>query len=245
MRTLRFYCENLDSDRPVLDPVESRHLSKVLRLGPGADIEVFDGKGLLADAKVDQISRDQVFIHLIKKTQIAPTTSGRVVLAVSMAKGERFDWMIEKCTELGADHIAAVQYDRTVKMGKGSALDRYKKIALAAAKQCGRLYLPALSGPDTLAHTLESLRRSYPLASLWYGDAEGSDIDTAAQTNIGSDRIVCIGPEGGFSEEEHQFFASCGALAVRVNPNILRIETAAIAFSAVLYRLGHSDSAVR
>jgi len=245
MRTLRFYCESLDSARPVLDPVESRHLSKVLRLGVGADIEAFDGKGLLADAKVDQITRDQVFIHLTKKMQIAPKTSGRVILAVSMAKGERFDWMIEKCTELGADHIAAVQYDRTVKMGKGSALDRYKKIALAAAKQCGRLHLPALSGPDTLEHTLESFRRCYPLASLWYGDAEGSDVDTAFRGNAESDRIVCIGPEGGFTDEEHQLFTRISAFAVSINPNILRIETAAIAFSAVLCRPSRPDSAVR
>jgi 16S rRNA (uracil1498-N3)-methyltransferase len=234
MRTLRFYCETLESNQAVLDGVESRHLSKVLRLGPGDEIEVFDGKGLLANAVVEHLSRDSVLLRLVIKTQIPPKTSGRVILAVSIAKGERFDWMIEKCTELGADHIAAVQYDRTVKMGKDSAIERYKKIALAAAKQCGRLHLPSISGPDTLAHTLQRLRGDYPQAILWYGDAEGCAVEKASEGSSDADKIVCIGPEGGFSEEEHQFFADCGASAVCVNCNILRIETAAIAFSALL-----------
>jgi len=236
MRILRFFCETLNGDRAELDPVQSHHLGKVLRLGVGDSVQVFDGKGLVANATIEQVGRDQVVLRIVDKTQLPPKASGRVILAVSIAKGERFDWMIEKCTELGADHIAAVQYERTVKMGKESALERYKKIALSAAKQCGRLHLPTVSGPDTFKNTVFQLRTRYPQAVLVYGDAEGIALEPDSCVKELSDKIICIGPEGGFSEAELQFFADANARAVCINPNILRIETAAVAFAAILCR---------
>lgn len=236
MRTLRFYCETLDGDRAVLDSVQSHHLSHVLRLEAGQGVEVFDGQGLLADAQVEQVGRKQVVLRLVKKTLVAAKTSGRVILAVSIAKGERFDWMIEKCTELGVDHIAAVQCERTVKMGKSSAVERYKKIALAAAKQCGRVYLPALSGPDTLKRTLDSLCARYPGAAVLYGDVDGVSLDSVSDTAAGRDIVVCIGPEGGFSDSERELLAASTVRPVSANSNILRIETAAIAFAAFFCR---------
>ena len=243
MRTLRFYCERLDGDRALLDSTQSHHLSHVLRLEVGQIVQVFDGNGLLADAKIEQIGRNQVLLHVVEITHLPPKTSGRVILAVSIAKGERFDWMIEKCTELGVDHIAAVQCDRTVKMGKSSALERYKKIVLAAAKQCGRAFLPTLSGPAALNRTLDSLRAVYPEAVLLYGDADGVSLDSVSGSAAGKDTIVCIGPEGGFSASELAFLASSNACAVSANPNILRIETAAIAFAVFLCRNLHHAAA--
>jgi 16S rRNA (uracil1498-N3)-methyltransferase len=240
MRTLRFYCETLDGDRAVLDSIQSHHLSHVLRLEAGQGVEVFDGKGLLADAQVEQVGRKQVILRLVKKTVVPSKTSGRVILAVSIAKGERFDWMIEKCTELGVDHIAAVQCERTVKMGKISAIERYTKIALAAAKQCGRVYLPTLSGPDTLKRTLDSLRAGYPEAGLLYGDAEGASLDSVWGSAEGKDKIVFIGPEGGFTDSERELLAGSNVRPVSANSNILRIETAAMAFAAFLCRNSQS-----
>jgi 16S rRNA (uracil1498-N3)-methyltransferase len=169
MRTLRVYCETLESNQAVLDGVESRHLSKVLRLGPGDEIEVFDGKGLLANAVVEHLSRDSVLLRLVKKTQIPPKTSGRVILAVSIAKGERFDWMIEKCTELGADHIAAVQYDRTVKC-KTLRLNGIK-IALTLPKWGD--FISVNHEADTLPYPAQIGGR-LPATILLYGDARGA-----------------------------------------------------------------------
>lgn len=233
MRTLRFFCETPHEDLAVLDAAQSRHLHKVLRLRVGDKVQVFDGKGLLADATIEQIGRERTTARLINKIQVAPKSSGRVILAVSIAKGERFDWMIEKCTELGADHIAAVRYEHTVKMGKDSAIERYRKIAIAAAKQCGRLYLPILTGPASFEHTLCELRACYPAAQLFYGDADGEMLTTDGNLHTQPDWIVCIGPEGGFSDAERRLLAEVNARPVRVNPHILRIETAAIAFTAV------------
>ena len=236
MRTLRFFCGNLDTDTAVLDQEQSRHLAKVLRVDVGDTVELFDGEGLLADAAVEKVAREQVSLRITHKKQAPRKTFGRVILAVSIAKGERFDWMIEKCTELGADHIAAVHYDHTVKMGKESALARYKKIALAAAKQCGRLYLPVLSGPAGLANTVALLCSFYPDAQLFYGDSKGVQIESCDCLAKSEDKIVFIGPEGGFSEEEYAFFANLNTGAVCINPNVLRVETAAVAFATILCR---------
>lgn len=234
MRTVRFFCQSLLGDSAILDAAQSRHLRKVLRLKVGDCVQVFDGNGRVADAQIERIERDAVGVRLLERTHIPPKTSGRIILAVSMAKGERFDWMIEKCTELGTDHIAAVQYARTVKMGKQSALDRYHKIALAATKQCGRAYVPVLSGPDTFESTLHALKARYPEAVLHYGDAAGQGLEPLGVSDARPDRIVCIGPEGGFSDAELRIFADFNAQPTCVNPHILRIETAAVAFATLL-----------
>lgn len=233
MRTHRFFCENLHTDCAALDVTQSRHLSKVLRLPVGAPVEVFDGRGLLAEGVVERLDREQAVVRLLKQTQVPPKTSGRVILATSLAKGERFDWMIEKCTELGVDHIAAVQYDRTVKLGKQATLERARKIALAAAKQCGRLHLPTLTGPSPLPVALADLSTRYPEAQRLYGDADGPPPTSLLNPDNRPDRIICIGPEGGFSDAERQFFTDHHARPVCINANILRIETAATAFAAL------------
>lgn len=218
----------------MLDPIQSRHLNKVLRLKVGDKVQIFDGKGLLADAQIETITREGVRVHLLKKTHIPPAASGRIILAVSMARGDRFEWMVEKCTELGADHIAAVQFQRTVKMGNAASIDRCHKIALAAAKQCGRVYLPILSGPESFEEAVCRLRQQYAEAELLYGDPEGQWLEMTSDSTGRADRIVCIGPEGGFSDEELRLLEDHQARPVRVNRHILRIETAAVAFTAVL-----------
>jgi len=218
----------------LLDPIQSRHLNKVLRLKVGDKVQIFDGKGLLADAQIETITREGVRVRLLKKTHIPPATSGRIILAVSMARGERFEWMVEKCTELGADHIVAVQFQRTVKMGNAASIDRCHKIALAAAKQCGRVYLPILSGPESFEEAVCRLRQQYAEAELLYGDPEGQWLEMTSDSTGRADRIVCIGPEGGFSEEEIGLLEDYKARPVRVNRHVLRIETAAIAFTAAL-----------
>ena len=137
MRAIRFYCETIEQ-LSILDPVESNHLSRVLRLPPGAPVELFDGQGTLAKGIVEQVHRNEVTIRTIEITQCPPASTGNIILAVSFAKGQRFDWLVEKCTELGANHIAAVQFERTVKLGSAASLQRLSKITIAAAKQCGR-----------------------------------------------------------------------------------------------------------
>ena len=233
MRTVRFYCETIEQTS-VLDSVESHHLSRVLRLPVGAAVELFDGHGTLAKGIVETITRQQVTLRTDRIEQNAPRQQGRIILAVSFAKGQRFDWLVEKCTELGVDHIAAVQFERTVKLGKASSVQRLEKITLSAAKQSGRLFLPVLTGPEKLKATVKSLQSRYPACQFIYGDPEatiGPDIMTRSTT---TDTAVLIGPEGGFTEDETNYLNSLNATPVRINDHVLRVETAATAFCSLL-----------
>jgi 16S rRNA (uracil1498-N3)-methyltransferase len=233
MRKCRFFCESI-TEHSLLDPSESNHISRVLRLSEGSPVELFDGRGTLAEGTIESLSRKQVIVHATDISQTPPKKSGRIILAVSFAKGQRFDWLIEKCTELGADHIAAVQFERTVKLGKASAMQRYQKIAATAAKQSQRIFLPTISGPEKFSATLDLLKREYPDPILLYGDPSGMPLQQAQLNTQHKDIIVVIGPEGGLCESEIEFLKAEQSLGVSINRNILRIETAAAAFCSLL-----------
>ena len=233
MRTVRFFCETIEPTS-VLDPVESHHLSRVLRLPVGAAVELFDGRGTLADGVVETIARQAVTIGTRGVKHQARRQTGRIILAVSFAKGQRFDWLVEKCTELGVDHIAAVQFERTVKLGKASSLGRLEKITLSAAKQSGRLFLPALTGPEKLKTTVEMLRSRYPDCQLIYGAPEATNCSDIMTRSAATDTVIFIGPEGGFTNDEIDSLNAFNATAARINENVLRVETAAAAFCSLL-----------
>lgn len=233
MRIPRFFCQSI-VDESILDSSESAHFCRVLRRKAGTPVELFDGKGTRAEGVVSRIEKKTVFVRIQAIHQSPPRRAGRIILAASYAKGQRFDWLVEKCTELGADHIAAVVFERTVKLGKDTSLLRLEKIALAAAKQCGRLWLPALSGPARFMETLDALVCTYPQAALFFGDPQGQPLCCIQPVFPKDDVIVLVGPEGGFTDAEIQRLGDAGALPVRLNPNVLRVETAAMAFCAAL-----------
>jgi 16S rRNA (uracil1498-N3)-methyltransferase len=230
---MRFFCECIETES-VLDPVESHHLCRVLRAQKGTPVELFDGKGTLAEGIVDRIDKKHTLIRTQTIIRTAPPACGRVILAVSFAKGQRFDWLVEKCTELGVDHIAAVQFDRTVKLGKDTAMERYRKISVTAAKQSRRLFLPAITGPAKFQATLDLLTSQYPQNRLLYGEPDSAALSVQPDSHPTPDCIVLIGPEGGLTEDEKHLLSTAGAAGVSINKNILRIETAATAFCAIL-----------
>lgn len=236
MRNLRFYCPDLHPGLIPLDPAESHHGIHVLRVRPGSSIEVFDGRGRAAQAVVDRVTRKEVIID-VHDIQQYPLLKPAIILAVSLAKGSRFDLAVEKCTELGADHLCAVQFDRTVKLGKQEAMDRYHRLAVSAAKQCGRNWLPTLSGPMPLDKTILDLKSRYPDALWLYGGfgPQATFFDQFLTSGVKNRDIICmVGPEGGFTEEETEMLKTEECREININPHILRTETAAVAFAALL-----------
>ena len=155
MRNIRLYCENLQDDSIVLDETEGHHLYKVLRLGPGDAVELFDGDGTCAEGEIETADRRGVRVRIVGRRQQAPRPNRRIILATSMPKGQRFEQVIEQATELGVDRIVPVVFERTIKQASGpSALQRYHKIAVSACKQCGRNRLPQMDLPLDLDECL-------------------------------------------------------------------------------------------
>jgi len=235
LKPARFYCDSIKEGQVQLKPDEAHHLANVLRLATGERVELFDGKGTLAQAVIKDISGKSVTLH-VKQTYKNPArTSGRIIIAASIPKAQRFDWLITKCTELGVDHIAAVIFERTVKLAKSiSTSERYNKLLIAAAKQCGRIFLPKMTGPADLQQTLSLLKSDYPNSQLIFGSFSEKAKPVVQLSTSGKDTIAFIGPEGGLTHEEKDMLKSAGASEVRLTDTTLRIETAAIAFAAIL-----------
>ena len=235
MKQARFYCESIREGLVRLTPDQAHHLVNVLRLTAGGRVELFDGKGALAQAVITDITRKAVTLQVDKIHSEPARTRGRIVIAASIAKGQRFDWLITKCTELGVDHIAAVIFERTVKLAKGiSTSERYDKLAIAAAKQCGRIFLPKITGPADLQQTLSLLKNAYPDARLIFGTLNPQAESVVELARDGKAIIAFVGPEGGLTCEEEDLLTSAGACNVRLTDTTLRIETAAVSFAAIL-----------
>jgi len=230
----RFYCESITTGHLRLDAVESHHIIHVLRLVVGERIELFDGRGTVAKAVISDIARKTVTVQVDNIRTMPSRTAGQIVIATSTAKAQRLDWLITKCTELGIDHIALVLFERTVKQAAGrSALQRYEKLAIAAAKQCGRIFLPKITGPLGFTETLEGLKKQYQQAQLIFGSLS-TDAAIIDKLPNNSNVIAFVGPEGGFTNKETTLLKGCGAIEVRLSDTVLRVETAAIAFAAIL-----------
>ena len=235
MKVARFYCESIEGPVVLLGGEQGHHLIHVMRARAGSTVEIFDGKGTVARATVVDVGRKVVSLKIESSETFSPPSAGRVIIAASIAKAHRFEQLITQCSELGAEHIAAVVFARTVKLaaGKNAGL-RYSKLAIAAAKQSSRIFLPEITGPDSLEKTLAQLKDRYPDAEIIFGSFSESAIPAAKAAGQASDIIAFIGPEGGMTEDEEQLLIASGGVGAKLTDTVLRIETAATAFAAIL-----------
>jgi 16S rRNA (uracil1498-N3)-methyltransferase len=231
----RFYCEILEGPAVELVGGEAHHLHNVCRLKTGDEVELFDGAGTSATALIEKATSKSVLLKIVDLEKIEKPDKPEVVIAVSYPKGERFDWLTEKCTELGVDRITPVIFERTVKQPKNPKIvERWRNISIAAAKQSRRIFLPQIDAPVPLSEALSVLKKRYSEAEILVGSLEPKSPALITQRLGTEDVVAVIGPEGGTTESEKALLESCGAKFVRLTNTILRIETAALAFAAVL-----------
>ncbi len=229
-------------------PDEALHLSRVLRLRPGAAVEVFDGCGRSAAGRIEALERGGGRISIAGPIVESPRPPFEGVLVQAMPKGEKKDLIVQKAVELGLARLVFVEAERSVaRIGTDDAArqkERWMRVAVAAAKQCGCDRLPAMetcagigaalaavpSGVRILCETLPGAR---PLREI---------LREAASQNAGS-LAVFVGPEGGFSSDEVRMLLAAGAKAASLGSHILRTETAALlAMSVMLYEFGTGPS---
>jgi 16S rRNA (uracil1498-N3)-methyltransferase len=228
------HCVRIEQGVTIVTGDEAHHLVKVLRSRVGDTVDLFDGKGVTAVGTIAKIGKDKVEISVSSIETHKPREAGRIIIAASIAKGERSDWLVGKCTELGVDRICPVLFERTVKQASGHSVERYNKLALSAAKQCRGLFLPQVDIPSTLTDCLSRLLQEYPNARILFGSTSEKAGTIFEQIQDVQDYIVFIGPEGGLTAEEEQTLQNHGAVGVGLTETILRIETAAIAFASIL-----------
>lgn len=208
---------------------EGRYLLKALRLIDGEILEVFDGDGFYAVATLLGVEADEPYLE-VGQPQEAPRPELELYVATATPKGDRADWLVEKITELGASGLIWLKTERSVVVPKPGSkkFDRWARLADAAARQSGRMRVPTLEGPLTLAE-LKTLtfEHRFVASPIKEGDISVPD---ALKGRV----LITIGPEGGFTDHELEQMKKSGYNLLWLNPHVLRTETAAIAAAAVL-----------
>jgi 16S rRNA (uracil1498-N3)-methyltransferase len=197
-----------------------------MRVREGDELRLFAGDGREWRAVVRAVTKGKVHVTVGEVARQEAPPALVVEAWCALVRPNRFDWALEKCVEAGADVIRPLLTERTGR-GDGSSaakVQRWERIAVEAAEQCGRLFLPVIERAATLTELLARQR-----VALLMGDPEGATwAETIPLLPLSGRVVVAVGPEGGFSEEETALARSKGALAVRFGPNVLRTETAAV-----------------
>jgi 16S rRNA (uracil1498-N3)-methyltransferase len=231
--------EAVQGERFVLEKEESRHLAKVLRKKPGDPVTLFDGQGRSYEGRIEKVFLDRVQGRILSQGP-ASDVPWNLRLFQGFPKGDKFDWLLEKMTELGASEIIPVYTERSVPRIPAERLagrmKRWKKILLAAAKQSGRMRVPGVSLPLPFAEAL-GLCGHDALILLPWEEEVGTSLQKVLRSVSrapGKEINVLIGPEGGFSSGEVQLARGKGAVPVSLGPLTLRTETAGLAVAAAL-----------
>lgn len=210
---------------------EAHHLTHVLRHQPNDIVELFSGNGLVANCRIAAIRKRDVELE-IRAVRHDPPPHTCLTLATAAPKGDRFDWLIEKATELGVTRMIPLTTARSVVDPRASKLDKLRQTVITACKQSGRNHLMDIS---CVTSWNDFRKQIVPQNRVLIAHPQGERLYRVSETaSEPRPLFVAIGPEGGFSEDEVQLAVSSGAQAIHLGPNILRIETAAIAIAAKL-----------
>jgi len=225
--------------RVTLTGSAASHVARVLRLGLGDPLMLFDGSGGEHSARIESAGGGSVTVAVLEHIASDRESPLALTLAQGISRGERMDWVVQKATELGVTRIVPLLTERSVvRLDARQArkkLEHWHAVCVAACEQCGRNRLPQLQEPQELPQFL----------------AEGLAGPEAGTTKVllsaqGQARLpdlprhqpitVLIGPEGGLAPAEQQAAIAAGFTPLRVGPRVLRTETAAVVALAVLQR---------
>ena len=238
----RFFIPELYAQEMTITGVDARHISKVLRMRSGDKIQIVSDDGVTALAEIAGFSEGGVTVHCLEKLAESHEPAVQITLAQGLAKGEKMDFIIQKAVELGAASIVPVAMEHSVVRLEGDKaakkVERWQKIAEAAAKQSKRDIIPVVQPVQTVEELLEHNQCGTKIIAYECEDRLGmkSALQGAGQI---SDLLLIIGPEGGISEGELAAARKAGAVPVSLGRRILRAETAAlVAMSAIFYETG-------
>lgn len=235
-----FWCEAIAIGEQALDESESRHARTSLRLGEGDALVLLDGCGRIGYAAVlpgsGDRKRDAAVRVQIERIETIEKPTRRLTLIVAACKGERMDWLVEKCTELGVDRLWIATFERSVANPGDGKLERFARLARQACKQCRRAWMPELRGDFAIAGAIEEWRKNCD--GLLFVADPGHAASSFGAALVAAGRKQCevavvVGPEGGFSDAELARMRAGAARAVTLARNILRVETAGVTAAAI------------
>jgi 16S rRNA (uracil1498-N3)-methyltransferase len=214
----------------------AQHLGRVLRARAGEHIALFNGDGQEFAATVVSVSKREVSVDIGEAH--SPNTESQVhtMLGLCLSKGDRFDWGIQKATELGVGAIIPLQSERvdfaipTDRIEK--RVTHWQQIAVSACEQCGRVKVPSITPPQSLASWVENVSAEQKWV-LHCADDTGASSSAIIQC-APKDAALLIGPEGGLTDQEFAAASAEGFQLLQLGPRVLRTETAPAAALSVL-----------
>ncbi|MCK9554259.1 16S rRNA (uracil(1498)-N(3))-methyltransferase [bacterium] len=233
MEVRRFFSDGLSSKAGLceLDKAQSHHIINVLRLKTGDDVELFDGKGCVAKAKIAVLGKAKVTCEILEKT-VSGGYKPETVFAIAMGliKDKKMRFALEKLSEIGVYEFYPVICARSVPSFKDEAdrkkkAGKWKKITVESAKQCQRNTCMSVCELTTLEQFIEV---SEGFQNKYFADIKAEDCLSGRLLNITGSSICLIGPEGGFSAGEKDALIRKYFCPVKLGVNILKSETAAI-----------------
>jgi 16S rRNA (uracil1498-N3)-methyltransferase len=231
MTRRRWIADTCNATHASLTGAQALHLARVLRAEPGQVFDVVAG-GHLHRAEITSVTENEIIFLLHEEMLADPALPLHLLLAVF--KFDRYEWAIEKATELGVQRITPVLARRTEKhlaQSSEKRVDRWRRIAREAAQQSRRSDIPAIDDPIALKTALEAV--TAPQKILLAETEEKNSLAAALSAHKSTATALAIGPEGGWTQDEMALFTAQQWQFVTLGPRILRAETAAIAALAI------------
>lgn len=225
---------DVEGERLVLRGAEARHATRVRRYAVGDSLEASDGQGAFYRVQITGLQEGLVECRIVAAESERGESSVRLLLVAALLKGQRFDFLIEKATEVGVDSVWPACAERSVVPNVSPRkVERWRRLAHEAAKQCGRTRTPLVADPVPLDEAMRRLAGETQQAFMAVPAAEA-----ALEGGLGQGRLkrlgLCIGPEGGFSPAEEGMARELGFLSFGWGQRVLRAETAAVVLSGLL-----------
>ena len=246
MAVPRLYVPSMSGgiERVPLPEDEAHHVTRVLRLSTGATVRIFDGRGCEWSGRLDTGAKRGEF-SVIVEGEATPVAEPEVAvtLAIGVLKGDQMDAVVRDATALGVAAIVPMETAHVTVPPRawqsGAAVERWQRVAVAAAKQCGRAVVPAVRPVSTLEDVLRA-----GADTMWLcaepeksrsGLSPSENESRSGFPNAGTSALVLVGPEGGWAEEEVRLALGAGAGFFNLGPRTLRAELAPIVALSALW----------
>lgn len=237
----RFFTETINESKGIISGDDAKHIAKVLRMHAGEKLVACDCQGFDYDCVIDSLTDKEVELSVERKYLSETEPSVRVTLYQAMPKSDKMELIIQKAVELGVSAIVPVQTKRCVSRPDAKSmakkLERYNRIALEAAKQCGRGRIPQVLPMLDFTEAIKAMKEDQR-AFLFYENSTSS-FRKELEQGVSSVSIM-VGAEGGFEEEEVQKALDLDIASLSLGKRILRCETAPLAaLSIIMYETGN------
>lgn len=237
--TRRFFVEPgaLSADAVhLVDQGLAHQLARVLRLGPGEQLLLLDGRGAACVVELTSIGRDTVAGQVLRREPAGGEPPVELAVFLALTRPERFEWALQKCVELGARRLVPVQFARSLPADRadGRKLERWGRIVREAAEQACRGLLPTVEAPLEFGAACAACADADLPLLLWEGEAPHLREALRARARRPASVAVLSGPAGGITPAELAAARELGVAPVSLGPRVLRAETAPVAAAAAL-----------